>query len=52
MPVHRVLVTDVEARIAEIETTERIVEITAIGTSSLLVRTESKRVAPGETEKR
>lgn len=55
MPVHRVLIADVEIRLNEIEATERVVSVTGAGDGAVLVFTEardSRRLKPGQPENR
>jgi hypothetical protein len=53
MPVHRVLVTEVEKKTAEIEQSEHIVSVVESGDQSVLIFTEpSNRKAPGSKETR
>lgn len=43
MPVHRVALTDLEATVAKIEETERIVSTSPSGDGALIVVTETRR---------
>lgn len=53
MPVHRVHADDLEAKVAELEKTDRIVSVVASGDGAFVVLTEPRRGrAPGSKETR
>lgn len=55
MPIHTVSATDLESTVAELERTERIIQVVAAGEGAYHVVTEakpSKRKSPGESETR
>jgi len=52
MPVHRVLVSEVEDRLTEVEKHERIISVVPQGDESVLIFTEAKRQKPGPKETR